>query len=130
MADAREDDYLSQLAAEMRANSEHWFPATHDDDLPLSVFYALGLSGEVGEVANVVKKMVRDGDSDQKRADLASELADCFTYLLLLADETGVDLVAEYREKVLVNMARWGWSTRRTSGNADSGRGWSSRWRR
>jgi len=101
-------DYLQELAAEMRANSEHWFPSTHKGDLPLPVFYALGLSGEVGEVANVVKKMVRDGDSEAKRADLASELADCFTYLLLLADEVGVDLVAEYREKELVNMARWG----------------------
>lgn len=101
---------LTRLAAAMRANSERWFPRWHSDDLgmPLHVAYALGLAGEVGEVANVVKKIMRDGESAQKRADLGAELADCFTYLLLLADEAHVDLVAEYERKVVVNEQRWG----------------------
>lgn len=99
---------LSALADQMRENSERWFPRWHSPDLgmPLAVAYALGLAGEVGEVANVIKKMQRDGYADGE--GIGAELADVFTYLLLLADECGVDLVAEYRAKVKVNEARWG----------------------
>jgi hypothetical protein len=46
---------LSVLAGEMRANSERWFPELHDSGQDLRVFYALGMSGEVGEVANEVR---------------------------------------------------------------------------
>jgi NTP pyrophosphatase (non-canonical NTP hydrolase) len=101
---------LASLAAQMRANSERWFPATHDPDkrdMPLDVFYALGLSGEVGEVANDIKKMHRDEDWADSAASVPAELADVFVYLMLLADELGVDLVAEYQRKVAVNEQRW-----------------------
>jgi NTP pyrophosphatase (non-canonical NTP hydrolase) len=89
---------------------------THDRDaagddrqtMPLDVFYALGMAGEVGEVANVVKKIQRDGGGDALYDQLGAELADVLTYLLLLADECGVDLIAEYEAKVIVNEQRWG----------------------
>lgn len=94
----------------MRQDSERWFPEMHaDPQVPMAVFYALGLSGEVGEVANEVKKGLRGHqENGVRRIDLAAELADVFTYLLLLADELGIDLVAEYRKKAAVNEARWG----------------------
>lgn len=95
-----------RLAAEMRQNSERWFPQMHDGTFDLRTFYALGLVGEAGEVANVVKKGLRSGALDL--LDLGAELADVFTYLLLLADECGIDLVDEYHAKVEVNEARWG----------------------
>lgn len=75
--------------------------------MPLDVFYALGLGGEAGEVLNDVKKLYRDGVTPEREDTVAAELADVFVYLLLLADEYGVDLVAEYRAKVVVNDARW-----------------------
>lgn len=99
-------DHVNHLAFEMRANSERWFPKWHDGTLPLPIAYALGLAGEVGEVCNVVKKMHRDGHHDGE--GLGAELADCLTYLLLLADEVGVDIVDEYYRKAQVNEARWG----------------------
>lgn len=104
---------IASLASGMRADSERWFPALHaDPPAPLTVFYALGLAGEVGEVANVIKKAQRGYDDGQQlREGIGAELADCFVYLLLLADECGVDLVAEYEAKVKVNEARWGRAT-------------------
>lgn len=57
--------------------------------------------GELGEAANVAKKLnrVRDGipgngDSteDELRANLADEIADTFIYLDLLAQSAGIDL--------------------------------------
>jgi len=93
---------LTALAKKMRANSERWFPSWHSDQLPvpLDVAYALGLVGEAGEVANVVKKRIRDGATDANLIDLAAELADVFTYLMLLADECGIDMMYAYEMKL------------------------------
>lgn len=98
---------LVTLAGEMRKNSERWFPQIHDGTVDLVAFYTLGLDGEAGEVANEVKKAMRrrSGAIDE---NVGAELADVLTYLLLLADELGVDLIAEYEAKVLVNEERWG----------------------
>lgn len=56
--------------------------------------------GELGEAANVAKKLnrVRDGipgnseTEEQLRANLADELADTFIYLDLMAQSQGIDL--------------------------------------
>lgn len=119
--DTNEPVVLTDLARRYRENSERWFPQWHSADLgmPLTVAYALGLSGEVGEVANVIKKLMRDGEDAALTEGLGAELADCFVYLLLLADECGIDLLAEAEAKVLVNEvqrgdaahARWTWAT-------------------
>ena len=51
--------------------------------------------GELGEAANVIKKIERgDMTLDEARAQLAEELADVFTYLDILAFRAGVDLEA------------------------------------
>lgn len=63
--------------------------------------------GELGEAANVVKKLnrVRDGipgntrTEEQLRQDLADELADAFIYLDLTAQAAGVDLPKAVRDK-------------------------------
>lgn len=100
---------LTQLAATMRANSERWFPGLHHDPLlPLAVFYALGLGGEAGEVLDEIKKAFRTNGDLTQRDNLAAELADVLTYLLLLADELDIDLIAAYQTKAAYNEARWG----------------------
>lgn len=101
---------LSRLAIQARTNSERWFPLVHDEHqqaVPLSVHYALGLVGEAGEVANLVKKALRKGDADDIEG-LGDELADVFTYLILLADEQGVDLMAAFEAKQAICEQRWG----------------------
>lgn len=99
---------LSGLASEMRRNSERWFPNLHTSGQPPEVFYALGLAGETGEAVGEVKKALRHGVRASTRPGLGPELSDVFVYLLLLVEETGVDLLAEYRAKVRENEARWG----------------------
>ena len=54
------------------------------------IYPALGLAGEAGEVANKVKKMIRDNKLD--RAGVASELGDCMWYIASLATDLGLDL--------------------------------------
>jgi NTP pyrophosphatase (non-canonical NTP hydrolase) len=56
---------------------------------------ALGLCGEAGEVAEKVKKTLRDDGgvlSDERRDALSGELGDVLWYLAQLATEAGLDL--------------------------------------
>lgn len=54
------------------------------------LYPALGLAGEAGEVANKIKKVIRDGTLD--RNDVASELGDVLWYVAALARDLNVDL--------------------------------------
>lgn len=61
------------------------------------IYPTLGLCGEAGEVADKVKKVLRDHGgvfSEQIRADLALELGDVLWYVARLATELNLDLEA------------------------------------
>ena len=56
---------------------------------------ALGLTGEAGEVADKVKKLIRDAGgvlSGDRREEMIKELGDVLWYLAALATELKVDL--------------------------------------
>ena len=66
----------------------------------------LGLAGEAGEVANIVKKIQRDFGgviNDDTRAKLKDELGDVLWYISACADELGLTLdeIAEYNVEKL-----------------------------
>ena len=59
------------------------------------VYPTLGLAGEAGEVAEKVKKLLRDDGgvlSDERRAALAGELGDVLWYVAQVATEAGLEL--------------------------------------
>ncbi len=59
------------------------------------IYPTLGLCGEAGEVADKVKKVIRDDDgvfSDSVRESLKLELGDVLWYVAQLASELGFDL--------------------------------------
>ena len=71
-----------------------FYPQSKEWDLPL--YPALGLVGEAGEVAEKIKKLMRDGDAkfltDEQKAEIAKELGDVLWYVANLADDIDYDL--------------------------------------
>ena len=59
------------------------------------IYPALGMAGEAGEVANKVKKLIRDGPEnrpDTWREDIASEIGDVLWYCASLASDLNLSL--------------------------------------
>lgn len=86
------------------------------------------LTSEVGEVAEVLRKIRRHTKQAQRelepsqeqiamqaalseyREDLGQELADCIAYIFKLANYTGIDLQEAYLQKMAKNLDRsWTW---------------------
>lgn len=74
-------------------------------------FAALAIAGEVGEVANLLKKVRRarwrgeEASVDQR--DLEAEVADIFAYVLKLSNLAGIDLADAYQKKMRFNGERF-----------------------
>ena len=77
------------------------------------LYPALGLAGEAGEVANKVKKLVRDGTSSlpkEWKEQIGSEIGDVLWYCAVLADDLGISLgkIASENETKLQNRKKKG----------------------
>ena len=73
------DDYMRAAA------STAIYPATH-----AVIYPALGLAAEAGEVANKVKKIIRDGTFN--REAIADEVGDCLWYIAALCRDLNIPM--------------------------------------
>lgn len=64
--------------------------AIYPDDAKIT-YPVLGLLGEVGELANKYKKVIRDG-TPIDREDMASELGDALWYISAIASDLSISL--------------------------------------
>lgn len=100
---------LNRLAMQARRNSERWFPEVHGqgEDI-VRIHYTLGLNGEAGEVSNLIKKVHTGKRSiSDAKTDIAHELADVFTYLVMLAESLNISLTTAFLEKQQICEERW-----------------------
>lgn len=112
---------LKQLVQMQRDFDERhgWNP---DKTVPTAVFRAvqddvIGMLGELGEFANIVKKITLEAktstDSDlagtigARHDRLSEELVDAFIYLVRLASHLGIDLEHAYLKKLRTNEERF-----------------------
>ena len=59
------------------------------------IYPTLGLCGEAGEVAEKIKKVLRDNNgifTDEKREEIKKELGDVIWYLAAISTDLGLDL--------------------------------------
>jgi NTP pyrophosphatase (non-canonical NTP hydrolase) len=106
---------LDWLANDCLADSERWFPHLHEHRDAAVIHMALGLAGEAGELANLVKKANRDGSlkgdgwgtpfnygaAVPSSRQIADEAVDCILYALLIIASFGYepsDLITAKRE--------------------------------
>ena len=67
----------------------------NDTEIMALSYVTLGLTGEAGEIANKVKKILRDAGGEvtkEHRDNIAAEVGDVLWYLTRLADELGYSL--------------------------------------
>lgn len=94
-------------------DSEHkgnfrWNSKITDENLELLEFLMVSLTGEVGETANIVKKIVRgDFTLESKKDDLQGEISDIFIYLLKISYQLGIDLETAYLQKLEINRSKF-----------------------
>jgi NTP pyrophosphatase (non-canonical NTP hydrolase) len=71
---------------------------------------AMALAGEVGELLEHFQWLTQAQslalDTDKKR-EVAHELADCFIYLVRIAERLNIDLVAAAYQKIAINEQRY-----------------------
>ena len=80
------DDYQKQALTTAIYNGDKMLDLCH---------WALGLSGESGEIAEKLKKIIRDQNADPSkidRDDIKKELGDILWYITALAHELEIDL--------------------------------------
>ncbi|HEY5152534.1 MAG TPA: nucleoside triphosphate pyrophosphohydrolase family protein [Candidatus Saccharimonadales bacterium] len=77
-----------------------------------SLHWVLGINGEAGEVAEKVKKIIRDKDgimTDRDKQELAKEIGDVLWYLAVFAHDLGFpldDIAAQNLDKLQSRKAR------------------------
>lgn len=98
MVEQEREMTLSELSEQCLVDSQNWFG---DSDVIYSIsHHTLAMAGEVGEFANIVKKIERgslDASDGNVRLDLAMELTDVFVYLLNIAALLQIDLYKSYQ---------------------------------
>ena len=85
------------------------YPEAETGSVGELMYLALGLAGEAAEVANKVKKLYRDGDSEDLRAGTRDEIGDVMWYLARIAsalDADLEDLMTKNHDKLMSRLER------------------------
>ena len=73
-----------------------------------NLFYmGLCITGEAGELVNVLKKIWRDGDSEKLREQLGEELVDVMIYIFKLILVGEIDFDKAWKRKLKILYKRW-----------------------
>lgn len=78
------DEYQAGALTTAKSNNDEFKDLMH---------WALGVTGEAGEIAEKFKKIIRDKDgeiSDSDKAELSKEIGDVLWYLAVLAHQLGL----------------------------------------
>lgn len=89
-------------------SSFDWDKEISDENLDLLSFLLISITGELGEVANIIKKVIR-GDFllSEKKDEISEEVADVFIYLLKISYQLNIDLEKSYLKKMQENTERF-----------------------
>ncbi|MFQ5852215.1 MAG: nucleotide pyrophosphohydrolase [Candidatus Binatia bacterium] len=90
------------------ASDVPWDTSVSETNVRFLEHLVVCLVGEVGEFANLVKKIVRgDVSYPEVVPRLSEEITDAFIYLIKICNQMGVDLECTYLERLAVNEERF-----------------------
>ncbi len=107
---------LKDIIEEQRQFSErhgwHWKVEDMEKMIKRLEYGTIAMTGEMGEFANIVKKVIRDREAnipiDSKMFDyLREELVDVFIYVMLMSVSLGMDLESGWKAKKAKNEERF-----------------------
>jgi NTP pyrophosphatase (non-canonical NTP hydrolase) len=85
-----------------------FFEEINEENIEVLEHLLVCLYGEIGEVSNIVKKVVRgDFSLESKREAIEEELADVFIYLIKIAGQLDVDLESNFIKKMSKNKEKF-----------------------
>jgi NTP pyrophosphatase (non-canonical NTP hydrolase) len=98
----------SDFDAAHASREKRWNVPITKDNVELLEHLLVCLVGEIGECANIAKKVVRgDLKYEESRPELACELADSFIYLIKICNQANVDLEQEFLKRLEYNRQRF-----------------------
>ena len=100
---------LKHYTTQCMEDSERWFPSVHQEPMQALGHHTLALCGEVGELANLLKKLQR-GDREMDREtwlEMCLEATDVQIYLFNIYALLQMDADEMYELKREVNEARF-----------------------
>ena len=89
------------------------YPDANEGNFEALAYVGLGLSGEAGEIANQIKKIIRDDDGEvtpERLAYITKEIGDVLWYTARLCRELELDMdeIAENNIEKLLNRQKRG----------------------
>ena len=85
-----------------------WSASVTEESLGVLAFLLVAVSGEVGELANVVKRVLRGDESlAAAQPQIEDEVADVFIYLLKLCNQMDINLERAFMTKLQRNKTRF-----------------------
>ena len=104
-------NHLMQLQKqfdERHATAFEWNKQVSEENMDVLEFLMISLVGEVGEVANIIKKVLR-GDFALLSAmpAISEECADIFAYLMKMCNQMNINLEHAYLNKLKKNESRF-----------------------
>lgn len=86
----------------------NWSTKIDEDNIHILEHILLATVGEVGEAANILKKVIRgDRSFEDSKQDISEEITDIFIYVLKLIYQMDIDIESEYKKKMNFNQIRF-----------------------
>lgn len=90
------------------ASKFEWAEPITENTTDMLAFLIVAITGEVGELSNVVKKILRgDITLESARENIEDEIVDIFIYLIKICNQMSIDLESLFLSKLSDNANRF-----------------------
>lgn len=85
-----------------------WSIKITDSNPEILEFLIIGMVGELGELANLIKKIIRgDTNINNEINNIEEEISDIFIYLIKMCNQMNINLEESFLKKLDVNKKRF-----------------------